>query len=262
MRVASWNLLHGLDVRTGCIDLGAVAAGIDALDVEVVAVQEVDREQRRTGRVDQVAELAKRLGWHGVFAPALLGDPARRWGPGPGAGPDPGGPAYGIGLLSRHPLLEVERRPLPGGGAGERRPEDVGRTLPGRDHEPRVALRARVAPPDGLGIVVATSHLSYVIWRGARQLRAAAAWVAACGTPAVLMGDLNLPMPLLRPALAGTGWAAAPAAATFPSWRPGMQLDHVLVLRAGVRDTLVGPRGPSDHLPISAVIGTLRPAGR
>jgi endonuclease/exonuclease/phosphatase family metal-dependent hydrolase len=252
--VASWNLLHGLDVRTGRIDLGAVAAGLDALDVEVVAVQEVDREQRRTGGVDQVAELARRLGWHGVFAPALLGEPARRWEPGPGAGPDPGGPAYGIGLLSRHPLLHPERMALPGGGAGERRPEDVGRTLPGLDHEPRVVLRARVAAPGGRSLVVATSHLSYLAWRGVRQLRRAASWVTGCGGPAVLMGDLNLPVPLLRPALTGTGWAAVPASATFPSWRPGMQLDHLLARGVRVCGAVVGPRGPSDHLPISARI--------
>ena len=58
MRVATWNLLHGLDIRTGRIDLGAVAAAIDALDVDVLAVQEVVREQRRSGAVDQVADLA------------------------------------------------------------------------------------------------------------------------------------------------------------------------------------------------------------
>ena len=104
MRVATFNLLHGLDVRSRQIDLDAAAEAIDKLDADVVAVQEVDRGLGRSGELDQVAELAARLGRTGVFAPALLGDPTLRWIRGPGADPDPGGPAYGIGLLSRLPL--------------------------------------------------------------------------------------------------------------------------------------------------------------
>lgn len=251
MKVATWNLLHGLDVRTGRVDLGAVAAAIDALDADVVAVQEVDREQRRTGRVDQVAELARRLGGYGVFAPALLGEPQHGWRHGPGQGADPGGPAYGVGLISRRPLCDVARFALPGGGTGERRPEDVGRVLPTWDHEPRVVLRARAG-----GLVVATAHLSFMVWRGVRQVRVAAAFTRACaaGGPAVLLGDLNLPLPLLRPALVGTGWTTHAAAATYPAWRPGMQLDHVLGRGVRLHDVRVGPRGPSDHLPVIATV--------
>jgi len=247
MKVATWNLLHCLDVRTGRVDLGAVADAVGALDVDVLAVQEVDREQERSGRVDQVAELAAKLGWHGVFAPALLGNPARRWGPGPGGDDDPGGPAYGVGLLSRHPLHAVARRALPGGGTGERRPEDAGRTAPGWDREPRVILRAAVG---STGLVITTTHLTYLPWRGIHQLRVALAWATAGGGIPLLMGDLNLPRRALRPALAAFGWSAAGAGATFPSWRPGMQLDHILGRRGLVTDVRVGERGPSDHLPV------------
>ena len=90
MRIATFNLLHGLDVRSNRVDLDAVAEAIDALDVDVVAVQEVDRGLPRSGELDQVAELASLLGRTGVFAPALLGDPTLRWIRGPGADPDPG----------------------------------------------------------------------------------------------------------------------------------------------------------------------------
>ncbi len=251
MKVATWNLLHGLDVRTGRVDLGAVAAAIDALDADVVAVQEVDREQRRSGGVDQVAELARRLGGHGVFAPALLGEPQHGWRHGPGGGTDPGGPAYGVGLISRRRLCEVTRFALPGGGPGERRPEDVGRVLPTWDHEPRVVLRARAG-----GLVVATTHLSFMVWRGMRQARIAAAFIRACAddVPAVLLGDLNLPLPLLQPALLGTGWTTRAAAPTYPAWRPRMQLDHILGRGVGIHDVRVGSRGPSDHLPVTATV--------
>jgi endonuclease/exonuclease/phosphatase family metal-dependent hydrolase len=247
LRVATWNLLHGLDVRTGRINLAGAAADIDALDVDVVALQEVDRELPRTGRVDQVAELSTTLGWHGVFAPALLGDPQRGWTPGPGAGPDPGGPAYGIGLLSRIPLLDVARCPLPGGGHGRRGPEHVGRVLPGWDREPRAALRARIG-----GLTVTTTHLSFQFWLSVRQLQVA---LAFAGTgPALLLGDLNLPLPALRIALGRSGWSPSRAGRTFPSWRPNMQLDHVVRRGVEVCDVLAGPRGPSDHLPVSASV--------
>ena len=43
LRIATFNLLHGLDVRSNRVDLDAVAAAIDNLDADVVAVQEVDR---------------------------------------------------------------------------------------------------------------------------------------------------------------------------------------------------------------------------
>jgi endonuclease/exonuclease/phosphatase family metal-dependent hydrolase len=247
LTVATWNLLHGLDVRTGRIDLGRVAADIEALDVDVVALQEVDRGLRRTGRVDQVEELARRLGWHGTFAAALLGDPQRGWTPGPGAGPDPGGPAYGVGLLSRTPMAGVERCALPGGGHGERRPDQVGSVLPGWDREPRAVLRACVG-----GVVVATTHLSFQVWRSVRQLRVALGFAGP--GPAVLLGDLNLPFPVLRVALAGTGWSASGAGKTYPSWRPNMQLDHVLQRGAETGEVQVGPRGPSDHLPVRATV--------
>jgi endonuclease/exonuclease/phosphatase family metal-dependent hydrolase len=256
VRVATWNLLHGMDVRTRRVDLGAVADGIAALDADVVAVQEVDRALSRSGDTDQIAALADKLGWHGVFAPALLGEPVRSWDALPDHSPDPGGPAYGIGLLSPYPLLDVARLALPGGADRRRRAEAVEvleQRPPGWDREPRIVLRARLAHPGG-DVVVASTHLSYVAWRAVRQLRRALAWVAQDG-PAVLLGDLNLPRRPLRVALTASGWVAGdPAAATYPAWRPRMQLDHVLVRRARVRATRVAQRGTSDHLPVVAEV--------
>lgn len=258
MRVATWNLLHGMDIRAGRVDLGAVADGIAALDADVVAVQEVDRELDRSGGVDQLAALAEKLGWHGAFAPALLGEPVRRWDALPERGPDPGGPAYGIGLLSPHPLLGVQRLALPGGADRLRRSapvEALEQRPPGWDREPRIVLRARVAHPDG-ELVVASTHLSYMVWLGVRQLRRALTWTAD-GGPAVLLGDLNLPRRPLGVALTGSGWTAGdPGAPTYPAWRPRMQLDHVLVHQAQLRSVRVAARGTSDHLAVTAEVDT------
>ena len=256
LRVATWNLLHGFDVRSGRVELAAVTDGVAALDLDVLAIQEIDREQDRSGGTDQLAALATKLGWNGVFSPSLLGEPVRDW-DAAGAGPDPGGPAYGIGLLSPHPLSEVARLALPGGARRRRIDHRAapGRLLPRWDREPRTVLAARLNRADGSGLVVAATHLSFLAWRGFGQLRRAVSWVAGRGGPAVLLGDLNLPHRALRPALSGTGWATAGAAGrTYPAWRPRMQLDHVLVLGVQVRRPRVLPRGPSDHLAVSAEV--------
>jgi endonuclease/exonuclease/phosphatase family metal-dependent hydrolase len=261
LRVATYNLLHGLDVRSGTVDLDAAADAIAGLEADVVAVQEVDRGLTRSAGRDQVAELAARLGVTGVFAPALLGDPTLRWERGPGADPDPGGPAYGVGLLSALPLTAVAVAALPGGGPGQarpRRPDAKHPPIPYRDGEPRAALRATVEAAWG-PVAVTTAHLSFVPWRGRRQLTWAAAFAqgAPDGSAAVLFGDLNLPARVVATALRRRGWRTAPAGATFPSWQPVAQLDHLLVRgEVTVTDLRVGPRGPSDHLPLC---GTVRP---
>ena len=106
LRVATYNLLSGRDVRTGGrFDLEAAAEAIKALEVDVVALQEVDRGLIRSGECDQVAELATCLGCTGIFAPALLGDPTLRWARGPGAPPAP------LGSISRRAAVNTSVKP-------------------------------------------------------------------------------------------------------------------------------------------------------
>lgn len=250
LRIATYNLLHGIDLRTGSVDLEAAGQAIAELGADVVAVQEVDRGLERTGYVDQVRHLAEHLGWHGAFAAALLGDPDTRW-----TAYRPGveeGPAYGVGLLSRWPLREVEQLLLPGGGDGERSP-GASPQNPGWDHEPRVALSASVEAGWG-SVRVTTTHLSYLPWRGVAQLRAAAAF-AARGGPGALIGDLNLPAWGTRLALAGTAWTHAGGGPTYPAWDPRIQIDQLLVTGGlAALDVAVGPRATSDHLPLLATL--------
>jgi endonuclease/exonuclease/phosphatase family metal-dependent hydrolase len=262
LRLATYNLLHGLDLRSGRVELDAAAEAIAGLDADVVAVQEVDRGLTRSGECDQVAELAARLGRTGIFAPALLGDPTLRWERGPGTDPDPGGPAYGIGLLSALPLTAVAIAALPGGGPGQarpRRPDARRPPIPYRDGEPRAALRVTVEAPWG-PVAVTTAHLSFVPWRGRRQLATVCGFARGGpnGSTAVLLGDLNLAPPVVERILRRRGWRTKPGAPTFPSWSPLLQLDHLLVHGDIALDELrVGPLGPSDHLPLSATVRPL-----
>ncbi|CAN5782102.1 endonuclease/exonuclease/phosphatase family protein [soil metagenome] len=242
LRLVSYNLLHGRDLRQrGAVDLTAVAAVLAAVNADVVALQEVDRAQERSGGADQIGELAALLDMTGVFCPALRGSPDRAWVP---AHPDIGGPAYGVGLLSRLTLTDTDRIVLPGGGAGTRSPSASLRN-PGWDREPRVALTARVHA-DRWVLPVTVTHLSYMPWRALRQLRAAAATAPARG---VIVGDLNLPAWAVRSAL--PGWRHAGGAATFPAWQPRLQMHHVLLDGAvEITRAVAHPDTTSDHLPL------------
>ena len=81
-----------------------------------------------------------------------------------------------------------------------------------------------VSGPRGPFTVVAT-HLSFVPGFNVRQLRHVTRWAAAKPAPQLLLGDLNLPGRL--PAWI-SGWTQLAQVATYPSWKPRVQLDHAL----------------------------------
>lgn len=241
LTIATWNLLHGLSLRTGRVELALAAEVLSGLSADVIALQEVDRAQRRTGEVDQGAWLAAELGWSCAFAPALLGDPDRGWQEVPSD--DPGGPAYGIALLSRFPLRRLRRTSLPGGGRGERARRATPRN-PGWDREPRAALSAELGDPP---LRVTTTHLSYLPWRGVAQLRAAAGVAGGDRLPGVLAGDLNLPAWTVRVVL-GPAWQHVGGPPTYPSERPRLRPDQVLTTGgARIETARVVPAPTSDH---------------
>jgi endonuclease/exonuclease/phosphatase family metal-dependent hydrolase len=107
MLFASYNIQFGRG-RDGCCDLERIAAELAGADV--IALQEVERHWRRSGRVDQPAELARLLG-------------CEHWTYGPGVdlhldAPPPGAPPgarrqFGNLLLARNPLLWTRNHLLP-----------------------------------------------------------------------------------------------------------------------------------------------------
>ena len=239
-------------------------AAVAQLRADVVGLQEVDVAQPRSGLVHQVRSVAEALDahyWH--FAASVAGTPGApvwdpadqrhddgshvhlRWvpahertrpvpdrtdeGPGTGApsGPDrPSGPLYGVGLVSRLPVLEwrttrFDPAPcsLPLMIPAEPRPQFI--RVP---DEPRAAIAAVVEGARGPFTVV-TVHLSFVPGYNIGQLRALRRWLVGLPRPLVLMGDFNLPGRI--PARV-TGWEPLVRQKTYPVMRPRVQLDHVL----------------------------------
>ncbi len=235
VRVASFNLLSGRSLTDGQADPAALAEAVRRLDADVLAIQEVDRHQPRTGGVDQVAVVAEAMGAVDVrFVPLVDGTPGvAGWRPTP---PDPedGRPSYGIALLSRLPVRSW--RVLRLGSARGRYPIVVP-TSPPRiiwvHDEPRAAV---VAVLDSPALTVAATHLSFVPGMNVLQLRRLRSALAHLPGPRLLLGDLNLPN---RMPTRVTGWPALVTGPTFPSPAPRLQIDHVL----------------SDGLPGDAVTG-------
>jgi endonuclease/exonuclease/phosphatase family metal-dependent hydrolase len=226
VRLATFNVLHGRSLDDGAVDLDRLCAAIAEIGADVIGLQEVDRAQPRSGRRDLTAVVGAALGAQQRFAAALVGNPIGSWRAavdGDDARPDL--PAYGVGLVSRLPVLRWAVHRLP--ALPIRSPVPIpGPTLRVawlRD-EPRVLLAAVVDAPGG-PMTVATTHLSFVPgWNGA-QLRRVTRLLRGLPAPRVLLGDLNLPGRLPRWL---TGWRMLVSAATYPAPDPRVQLDHVL----------------------------------
>ena len=250
LRIATFNLLHGRslehpDVRES--DLRDAAARIDA---DVVGLQEVDRLQGRSSSVDQTAVVAATLGaQHWRFVPALLGTPGSAM-PWTQSSDDDGattsGPTYGVGLVSRLPVREWRvRRFAPAPVSMPLMVPGI-KGLPRIPDEPRVALAAVVDGPHG-PMTVLTAHLSFVPGWNVAQLRALARWALTMPGPRLMAGDLNLPGAVPRLV---SRWRQLARVATYPSYRPRVQFDHVLshgISESAVRDVQALRLPVSDH---------------
>jgi endonuclease/exonuclease/phosphatase family metal-dependent hydrolase len=242
LRVATWNVrtCRTRNPDPDRVDLNGTAEVLRSIDADLVALQEIDRQQQRSGGADQARALGELLGMRWWFHPALLGDgsSARGW-HWLERETDPGGPAYGIALLSRLEPESVTPVALP-------HPEGRG--------EPRVALIARLGLPGG-PLTVAGTHLSFVPRSGIRQLRWLQRRLEDEPAPRLLLGDLNLWLPLVR-AVSRPGWRPLARGRTFPNPPPGsvvrsVQIDHVLANGGGerlrVRRSRVAAGPISDH---------------
>ncbi|MGK5441207.1 endonuclease/exonuclease/phosphatase family protein [Micromonospora sp. URMC 105] len=259
MRLATFNLLHGRSLTDGLVDPDRLTAAVKALDADVLALQEVDRDQSRSGNLDLTAVAARALDApEHRFAAAVVGTPGEQFRPLRHDDDGHGEPCYGIGLVSRHPVRSWQvtrlrpapvRSPIyvPGPGGG---------LVLLRD-EPRVVLAAILDTPHG-PLTVAATHLSFVPGWNALQLRRVVRALRTLPAPRILLGDLNLPAGAARLL---SGWRPLGRRPTYPAAAPRVQLDHILADRHG-QDRLPPvtavdtPRSTiSDHRPLVVDLG-------
>ncbi|WP_222192831.1 endonuclease/exonuclease/phosphatase family protein [Modestobacter italicus] len=232
MRVGTFNLASGRDAGGRSVDAATLRAALADVDVDVLAVQEVDAGQPRSHGTDQAAEVAAALGapdWRHAAAVAGTPSPFRSWTPvdppvlrGPGEPVD--GPHYGIALVSRLPVRRWQVLSL---GAGRARlPLQAPDPRTGRvrwwwfPDEPRLAIAAELA-----GCTVVATHLSFAPHTALRQLVRLRRWCATLPGPVLLAGDLNLVGPVPAAVFGGRRLVEAPS---YPAGAPRVQFDHLI----------------------------------
>lgn len=219
LRVVCWNLHHGVG-EDGKLDLPRIANVIKEAKPDLVALQEVDNQCSRSGKVDQAAELAKLTGMHGAFGKAM----------------DFQGGGYGQAILSRFPIAHTKVHALPGMG------------------EPRIAFEAIVSI-DSAKLRFISIHLDLDATQRLAQAESLTATFTGEKIPLILCGDFNdgpesavlktfgkclTPVSKKSPSL------------TCPAGKPVEEIDHILVngLTPVAPLTVLPEAVASDHRPL------------
>ncbi len=226
LRIASYNV-HGFVGTDGLRNVARVASVIRSLDVEVIALQEVNFHLGAGGHPEPLEILQELTNFEAVGAPIQRRD----------------GLPFGNVLLTRLPIASTRRICLDYPGC-----------------EPRTALEVRIASAPRPLHVIAT-HLG--LWPGERRFQVRTILEHVAGdeqSVTVLLGDFNEWFLVGRPlrwlhARFGRG----PSVRTYPSRFPLFALDRIWVhpRRALTRFCAhVSPeaRAASDHLPVIAQI--------
>jgi len=165
LTLMSYNV-HGCAGMDGCISTERIARVIARFNPDIIALQELDVGRLRSGKIDQVEMIARKLEMKFHFHPAF------RW----------KDEQYGNAILSKYPMALIKSGSLP-------RSADKG-----RQYEPRGVLWVSVEF-EGKKIQVFNTHLS--LWPHERDLQVDALlseqWLQHpdCRGPVVLCGDFN-----------------------------------------------------------------------
>ena len=154
LTLASFNIRHG-EGLDGRVDLVRTSEAIKETGASFIALQELDRNNERSGRVDQPRELARLTGLEVAFWPTVK---KQGW-------------EYGIGIAAEQPV----------DGTFVDLPQVAG-------EEPRGAIVGRVP---GVDLSFIATHLS--VKRAARkvQIGALVELATELEPPVVVLGDLN-----------------------------------------------------------------------
>ena len=237
LRVATYNV-HGCVGMDKQRSESRIADVVARLKADIVGLQELDQNRARSAAVDQAGAIAKQLGWHHFFHPAM-----RR-----------AEELYGDAILSRYPIAVRHAVELPG-------------NPPWYCRETRGITWAEAETPLGLVHIVNTH---FGLGRRERiaqaELLMSVAWLGSmtADMPVIVLGDFNsvpwspaykLIARQLRDVRRLVG--SSVSFRTYPTSFPALAVDHIFisaVFRAtGMyvhRDAVA--RVASDHFPLVA----------
>lgn len=213
--VTAWKYL----LPHGSAPVRQAAAFLEAEQVDVATICEVEGGSWRTRGIDQTALLAGATPLeHRAFFPTFT------------AG---GRVNQGNAVCARFPLRRAKAHELPGSG------------------EPRYLCEAEIALR-GTAVRVCVTHLSLQLPLRTPQIERVAELIDGRNLPTILAGDFNVAENDELRLLVEGGLKQADAGATFPAWAPEKSLDHLFfsshfrIVRSFVFDQFLF----ADHLPL------------
>jgi len=233
LRVLSYNIHHcNPPSKPDFIDVDAIAATIKAQKPDLVALQEVDANTGRSGKINQAEVLARKLGMNFYFAKAI----------------DHDGGDYGVAILSRFPISEMHTSKLP--------------TIASTKGEPRVLATAKVTLPNGKVLKFASTHLDAQRSDENRlaQIKEINSIVEKESLPMIIGGDFNAVTSSEVMKIFGEQFKSTcfECDFTIPVLNPNKTIDfigfkpvsvfHIVSHRA------IPERYASDHLPVLSVL--------
>ncbi len=213
LQIMSYNVRHceGMDM---VVDYDRTASVIVQQHPDVVALQELDSMTGRSGRHDQLGELASRTGYHPVFGAAI----------------EFNGGLYGVGILSREMPVSTKRIPLPG-------------------EEPRVLLVAELED-----YVIACTHLDLNEAQRLASVPLIVEEAQRWQKPFLLAGDWNdTPDSKLLKAMTQYFTVLSGDEATYPADEPTECIDYVAAFNGcaeAIGSLVIDEPEASDHRPL------------
>lgn len=231
----TFNIHHG--ARGARLDLEGIAREIEAVAPDVVALNEVDRHNRRSDDLDEAAWLGERLGMTAVMGVN------KSWG---------GDSEYGNAILTKLPVLDQRNLLLPNAPRLEQR-----------------GLLLTTLDLEGITLTVGATHFQNgpVVPLRVPQARYVVSTLAGVESPRLLMGDLNddhrSPALTILYQLLQDTWdqAGVGFGRTFPTDNPVGRIDYILGDDGIVaHDAGVNPSRVSDHRSAWAELTVTGPA--
>jgi endonuclease/exonuclease/phosphatase family metal-dependent hydrolase len=244
LRVVSYNIHTGIG-SDGRLDLARTAQTLEAVDADVIGLQEVDVHwAARSEWRDQARALATELQMRVFFAPIYDFDPAA-----------PGEPRrkYGLAVLTDLPVVHTENHSI------------TRLSTQGTDPvpEPAPGFPEVVVNVGGALVHVYVTHLDYRADPAVRAMQVddtlAILDEDRDGAQQVLVGDFNAPpdapelAPLWSELVDSWDVAGSGSGLTFPATEPTKRIDYVTHSPSiRTRDVAVVQTQASDHLPVVA----------
>ena len=233
LKILSYNIHHAEPPsRPQTIDLDAIAKVINDQQPDLVALQEVDVFTGRSGPYNQAEELGRKTGMSAYFFKAINHE----------------GGEYGLAILSRLPVKETNRYPLP--------------RMEGNGGEPRILATATIQLSAKEELLFACTHLDSRRDSTNRhlQVRAIAGLLSDTSIPIVIAGDFNAtPESLvIRTLDEHFTRTCNPCEFTVPVDEPKKAIDFIAFAPKEAfkvkTHAVVPERYASDHLPVMAVL--------